>query len=253
MSSTGTYIYGFTTSQYVPEEGLRGLANAPIRLISFGEVAAVVSDHAVQKFTPTRSNLQPHHRVVREISSRHVLIPAAFGHLSEAEDQLLAVLRENYSEIRAELERLCGKVELGLKLRWNVDNIFNHLVQTDEQLRQARDVVFRKRQPSFEEKIAVGSFFENRLASERSRLSEILWTGLDKAIYDKRVNPPRDEKIVCEAALLVERRRSVDFAQALEETAGFFDSSFALEYNGPWPPYSFVNLRLRSAARAQNA
>ena len=158
------------------------------------------------------------------------------------------MLRENCSAIRAELERLTGKVELGLKLRWNVENIFAYLVLCDNQLREARDRVFRKSQASFDEKIAVGSLFEARLSSERNRLSDILWSGLDQAIYDKRVNPPRDEKTVCNAALLIERRRSIEFAQALEETAGFFDSSFALEYNGPWPPYSFVNLRLHHAA-----
>ncbi|PYX92142.1 MAG: hypothetical protein DMG67_07765 [Acidobacteria bacterium] len=253
MSSIGMYLYGFTTAECSPGEGLRGLADAPVRLVTFGDLAAVVSDHPVQKFTPTRSNLEPHHRVVREVCGRHVLIPAAFGHLSETEEQLLDVLRENCSAIRAELERLTGKVELGLKLRWNVENIFAYLVLCDNQLREARDRVFRKSQASFDEKIAVGSLFEARLSSERNRLSDILWSGLDQAIYDKRVNPPRDEKTVCNAALLIERRRSIEFAQALEETAGFFDSSFALEYNGPWPPYSFVNLRLHHAAHAQNA
>ncbi len=253
MSPIGTYIYGFTNADCRPEDGLLGLANAPIRIVAFRDLAAVVSNHPVQRFTPTRNNLEPHHRVVRQICSRHVLIPAAFGHLSETEAQLVDVLCENYTEIRAELDRLSGKVELGLKLRWNVENIFAHFVRTDSQLRELRDRAFRNSQPSFYEKIAIGSLFETRLSSERNRLSDILWSGLDKAIYDKRISPPRDEKTVCNAALLVERKRSIEFAQALEETAGFFDSSFALEYNGPWPPYSFVNLRLHHAAGAPNA
>lgn len=251
MSTPGTYLYGFTASHFNLDSNLRGLSDAAVRLLCFRDVAAVVSNHPVQKLVPMRKNLEPHHRVVRQISLQNTLIPAAFGHIAETEEQILNLIRENYDEICEELSTLAGKVELGIKLRWTAENIFAYFIKTDRELRELRDRVFRDREPSLDEKLKVGSLFEARLNAERERLCSIVWTTLGAAICDKRINPPRDEKIICNAALLIERARAHEFGLALQATASLLNSNFALEYSGPFPPYSFVNLRLQPAENSQ--
>jgi hypothetical protein len=57
--------------------------------------------------------------------------------------------------------------------------------------------------------------------------------------------PPRAEKIVCQASVLVDHSRATEFQEALDAAARLFDANFSLEYSGPWPPYSFVRLRLQ--------
>lgn len=245
MAAAGAYLYGFTRSHLPLDGNLRGLGDAPVRLVCFRDVAAVVSDHSVRKLVPMRSNLEPHHRVVRQISLQHTLIPAAFGHISNTQEEILDVMRENYLEIQQELEELAGKVEMGIKLRWTAENIFAYFVRTDRELREFRDRIFCHREPSLDEKIQIGSLFENKLNAERERLCSMLWATLGAAISDKRVSPPRDEKTICNAALLIETGRAKDFALALQTAAAHLDSNFTFEYSGPLPPYSFVNLRLQ--------
>jgi hypothetical protein len=80
----------------------------------------------------------------------------------------------------------------------------------------------------------------------------MLLAAFDALTCDSVSNTPRSEKTVCELALLVEQAHANEFRQALEAVAGRFDSSFTFEYSGPWPPYSFVNLRLQSPG-ASNA
>src|SRR3954447_9787126 len=113
MSNPGAYLYGFTGRAFQPPPGLRGLAAAPVQVIRYREVAAVVSRHPVQPLMPLRSNLEPHHRIVRQISSEATLVPVAFGHISESDDEVCEVLRENYEEIRGELLRLDRTCEMG--------------------------------------------------------------------------------------------------------------------------------------------
>jgi hypothetical protein len=46
----------------------------------------------------------------------------------------------------------------------------------------------------------------------------------------------------------VARTRTADFEQLIETAARLFDANYTLQYSGPWPPYSFVRLRLQPAA-----
>ena len=253
MANIGDYLYGFTDTGFQPEPELRGLAGAPVRVIAFGEIAAVVSRHPVQRLLPSRRNIEPHHRVVRHISSRATLVPAAFGHITDNESQILDVLRGNYENIRHEINRLDHKCEMGLKLSWNVDNIFDHLVRTNQELRLLRDRVFRHHQPTMNEKLQVGGAFETTLLRERERLTRTLVAAFDAVACDSIVGSPRSETTVCEVALLIQQIQVTEFRQALQAAATVFDASFTLDCSGPWPPYSFVALRLRPSGGATAA
>ena len=246
MANIGDYLYGFTDTGFQPGPELRGLGGAPVRVISFREIAAVVSRHPVQRLMPSRSNIEPHHRVVRHVSGRVTLVPAAFGHITDSESQILDVLRGNYENIREEIERLDHKCEMSLKLCWNVDNIFDHLVRTNRDLQYLRDRVFRNRQPTMNERLQVGGAFEATLLRERERLTRVLLAAFDALACDSVSSTPRSEKTVCELALLVQQAHANEFRQALQAAAGMFDASFTFEYSGPWPPYSFVKLRLQT-------
>jgi hypothetical protein len=245
MASVGNYLYGFTDPGFRPDADLRGLAGAPVRVISLGEVGAAVSRHPVQRLMPLRRNVEPHHRVVRQISSQSALVPAAFGHISETEAQILGVIRTNYDGIRAELHRLDRTCEMGLKLSWTVSNIFDHLVRSDRSLRELRDRVFRDREPTMNEKLQVGGAFEATLMRERERLGGLLLGAFHGVARESVTLPARTEKAVCHACVLIDQSRTGDFQQALEAAARLFDANFSLEYSGPWPPYSFVRLRLQ--------
>lgn len=242
---TGTYLYGFTEGTFTPGPELRGLRGAPVRTIVLRDIAAVVSDHPVQPLAPSRSNIEPHHRIVRHVSGVTTLVPAAFGHVGDSAAAIGEVLRVNYADIRAELDRLTGTCEMTIKLSWRVPNIFKHLVQTNRELREARDRVFRGREPGMNDKLEVGAMFEATLTRERERMSAVMFEVIRPVTADVVPSPARDETTIARAAFLIERGRVADFEAALGRLATSFDASVAIDYSGPWPPYSFVTLRLR--------
>ncbi len=248
MSGLGKYLYGFADGQFSPPAELLGLAGAPVHALRFEDVAALVSDHPVEKLSLLRRNLEPHHRVVREAGQQATFIPATFGHISESAEQIVDLLRDNYAAIQEELRRLAGKVEMGVKLLWDVDSIFDFFVSFDRELRNRRDRVFGKSRPTLEEKLELGAYFDKRLKQERERLGNLISEALRTLTSEVRVNPPSDEKMVLNAAFLIERSREKEFEESLYRAAGMFDSNFALDYSGPWPPYSFVRLSLKLEA-----
>jgi len=248
MAVPGKYLYGFALAEFEPGSELLGLAGAPVHAIRHRDVAALVSDHPVEKLSLLRRNLEPHHRVVREVSLQATLIPASFGHISAGEEEIAELLRANCDGIREELERLAGKAEMGVKLLWDVDNIFEFFVSTDRELRSRRDRVLGKSRVSLEEKLELGAFFEKRLKQERERLGNQLIEALRPLTTEVRVNPPADEKVVLNAAFLIERASEKQFEEALCRAANLFDSNYALDFSGPWPPYSFIRLALKVEA-----
>jgi hypothetical protein len=248
VSGLGKYLYGFTDGQSSPLTELLGLAGAPVHVLRFQDVAALVSDHPVEKLSLLRRNLEPHHRVVREAGQQATFIPATFGHISESAEQIVDLLRDNCAAIQEELHRLAGKVEMGVKLLWDVDSIFDFFVSFDRELRNRRDRVFGRSRPTLEEKLELGAYFDKRLKQERERLGNLIIEALRPLTGELRVNPPSDEKMVLNAAFLIERSREKGFEEALYRAAGMFDSNFALDYSGPWPPYNFVRLSLKLQA-----
>jgi hypothetical protein len=245
MSAIGTYLYGFTNRGYSPAPSLRGLAGEPVRAVTFRDVSAVVSRHSVQRLAPRRSNLEPHHRVVRHISHVAAVVPAAFGHISETEQDIVDVLRHNYDDIRGELARLDGKCEMSVKLSWTVENIFDYFVRHDRELQALRDQLFRGRQPTVAEKLQLGGKFEAALTRERDRLTRVLLRAFSGVAGETLVSPVRTETTVCSIAMLVDRAAQPRFEAALRQAATVLDQNYTLDYSGPWPAYSFVRLRLQ--------
>ena len=60
-----------------------------------------------------------------------------------------------------ELERVCGRVEMGVRVSWDVPNIFEFFVNTHLELKNVRDRIFgTKREPNQEDMIEVGRTFD---------------------------------------------------------------------------------------------
>src|SRR5947209_5277273 len=162
MANKGRYLYGLIRAADAVELGNVGLEydGQPARVytLSVGSLGAVVSEQSArQKILPLRKHLDPHHKVIREIMKTATIIPMTFGHVAKSEAEITQTLQRNRETIEAQLDRLDGKVEMGLKVKWDVDNIFEHLVESDPELRAARDQMFgRSSAPSQAEEIDLG-------------------------------------------------------------------------------------------------
>src|SRR5262249_10047439 len=133
MSSNSLYVYGFVRASEAPELGEAGLAHegkpARVYAVRSGKVAAMVSAYdANRRVLPLRRNLEPHRRVVAELARVTTVVPMAFGHVAQGESELKSLLAPNVGAISAELDRLEGKVEMGVRVQWDVQNIFKYFV-----------------------------------------------------------------------------------------------------------------------------
>ena len=253
-ASKGRYLYGLIRAGAAGPLGCLGLEDEgearPVYALQVDSVAAVLSEYSArQRVLPVRKNLDPHNTVIREIMKTTTIIPMTFGHVAKSEQEVMRALRRNLEDIRTELDRLDGKVEMGLKVLWDVDNIFEYFVGLDPELAAFRDEIFgRSRAPTVAEKMELGRLFEEQLTTQREQQAQRVVETLGACSAELRVNPPKDEKTVMHLAFLIEREKLKMFEEKVYEVAATFPTHYVFDYNGPWAPFHFVELDLRTAA-----
>lgn len=223
--------------------------------ISDGPLAAVVSSCDGRRVRPERRNLAAHQGVLRALMGQGIpFLPVAFGVVVPSPQDLLALLRANQEAIVRDLEKLSGRVEMGLKVRWDVPNIFEFLVFQNPELAEFRDLVMNKPAgASREDKIALGQAFETVLREKREQHEETVRRALGTCVLEFRADPPRDEKMIVNLSCLIERKHEKAFEQAVLQAASCFDDNYAFDYSGPWPPYHFVSVTLPEPAMSELA
>ena len=103
----------------------------------------MVSRIGAGKVRPQRANLAAHHRVLRDLAEQRPVLPVVFGTVAGGEEELRGLLRRNHDALAGLLERLRGKVEMGLKVYWDLPNVFEYFVATHQELEAMRDRLFR--------------------------------------------------------------------------------------------------------------
>jgi Gas vesicle synthesis protein GvpL/GvpF len=253
MASTGRYLYGLIRATEDVEFGALGLEHdgqrGRVYTLRDGSIAAVVSEFSTKgKILPLRKNLDPHHKVIREVMKTTTIVPMTFGHVARSEQEVTKALRKNRETIEAQLDHVDGKVEMDLKVKWDVDNIFEYLLGVDPELAAFRDQIYRRSSaPAHAELIELGQMFEARLNRQREEQTDRVVDAFRRCTSDLKVTPPKHEKAVVNLACLVDRRELKPFEDRVYQVAEAFPAQYTFDFNGPWAPFNFVELDLQVA------
>ncbi len=240
----GQYIYAITTDDVVIGEGLLGLGAEPVRRVASDGLVAIVSEMNRPKVRPERRNLAAHMQVIKKVMEDTTVLPLAFGMVAADLESVGALLRRNHDVLVEQLENVSGRVEMGLRIRWDVANVFDYFVANRPDLRAARDNLGDVREASRDQRIALGRFFEEVINDERERIFDEVSTVFEGYGIVLHRNTPRDEKEALNLACLVDRSRPEDFDRAVGDAASNFDASYTFSVSGPWAPSSFVDFTL---------
>lgn len=244
---TGKYLYAFVAGAERQDFENCGIAGGTVYTIGDGGVAAVVSDLPGKKIRPERRHLATHQGVLKQLmAEEHVPLPVSFGVIIDDRLTVQRILSRNQKSLLEQLRRVSGKVEMGLRVAWNVPNIFEYFIHVHPELRLARDRFFSgRREPSQEDKIELGRMFDHLHTEDREDHTTKVEEVLSGYCAEISRNKCRDEREVMHLACLVEREAQETFEKGIFEAARQFDDSFAFDFSGPWPPHNFVNIDMK--------
>ena len=244
-ADTRKYLYAVIARGSQENYGPSGIGGGVVYTIAKGRVAAVVSDLPQEKIRPERRHLSVHQEVLRRLLEETTPLPVSFGIIAESARAVEKILSTNQTAFLEQLECVTGKVEMGLRVTWDVPNIFEYFVNTHPELKAARDrFLGRERVPTQEEKMELGRLFDHLLQEDRELYTDKVESVLSPYCSQTKPNNCRDEREVMNLACLVGNRARAEFEAGILKAAQLFDNSFAFNYNGPWAPHNFVTMNL---------
>jgi gas vesicle protein GvpL/GvpF len=239
MRTNRIYLYG------IMRPGV-ALDLQAVRVLSAGRVAAVVGPcNEPDPILPSRAELQRHQGVIERAMRVGTIVPFAFGHVARSEGEILRLLRVHENSFCQELDRLDGKVQMGLRVSWAVDNIFQYIIDGDRELAGYCNRLFSPPAvPTVAERIELGQAFEQRRESERDRIAAEIVAAFSGEPVAVRALPVHGEKTVADLTFLIARDEQSRFEENVRRLTESWPAECEFRMTGPWPPYNFVELRL---------
>ena len=236
------YAYCLSDEMSAPViEGARGVGGVEPRVMEFGNIRAVVSDVEEETVSVTRENVFAHERVIREVLRQVTPLPFRFGTVVNVE-RLESYIDSHREELLDGLERVRGAVEMSVKIIWNPEDIRREAVGHEGAGKTAHS----------EGKGGTGAAYlaakrreilGDELLKERAeRVAAWLRERVEDYVSESNVSLHATEALMLRAAYLVRRERLTDYR---ERVMSFKSERPELRFltSGPWPPYSFSNIR----------
>jgi len=240
-----SYLYAIVAGGEPRSYPSLGIDGNDVYAIAEGRLAAVVSGLAGSKVRPQRANLAAHQAVLKRLMADTTPLPMAFGTIAASPQAIRGILVRNQRAFEEQLHRVAGKVEMGLRVAWDVPNIFEYFVNTHAELRLARDrLVGARHEFTQEENIELGRMFDRLLNDDREEHTWKVERALASASVEFKANQCRNEHEVMNLACLVRRDAQEEFSAGVFAAAKLFDNNFTFDYSGPWAPHNFVELEL---------
>jgi hypothetical protein len=247
-TAEGKYLYCIIRDEGAREFSSRGVGERaePVHVIAAGGLAAVVSDSPVVEYESTRRTMMAHTRVLEEVMQGHSILPVRFGTVAPTAEAVLRQLEgPRAAEISAQLDRVSGRVELGLKAFWFEEVIFAEIVAASPEIRRLRDgLAGRSTDETYYERIRLGELIEGEMARRREADAARILDALRPLADQTLVSPPITDRMVVNAAFLLPRQREPELEAAVRALDAELGRRLLFKLVGPVPPYNFVSLSL---------
>jgi len=209
--------------------------------VSYRDIAAVVCDIGEKEQWITEPQLRKgaafHEQGVEWIMARSTILPMRMLTLVSGHDGILAMLEQHYEEFRANLTRLAGQAEFGLKVLWPAETIKARLEQYSVPAIRYNSLALNYLQKKFAA-YRQGEAFQTAAEEQIARISDFFtgrWT-------EQKLRRLPTDNLLLNAAYLVENIRRQHFIQAFYQLKKNLPE-LKYQFSGPWPPYNFIIMK----------
>ncbi len=246
VDSRGKYVYCIIQSADLRRFGPIGIGDPPAEAytVPYRDISAVVSDTPGEALDATRENVLGHERVNETVMRSYTVIPMSFGTVFKTDDDIAQLLRGAYEAFRDVLDKMQDKVEFGLKVLWDRDVIVQQIESDDEDIRRLKSEISGQRGSTYFARMQYGRLIEAALQARADRYVGDIFEQLRDVSVASRANKPIGDRMIMNAAFLVSRDKEAAFDAKVKEIGAVYDK-LNFRYTGPWPPYNFVNIRLK--------
>jgi hypothetical protein len=242
----GKYVYCVIKSDRPLSFGLLGIGPDPseVHTVHYRDIAAIVSNTPMVVLDPTRDNVLSHQRVNETVMQEHTVIPMSYGTVFKTDDDIMELLRSAYDAFTDVLNKMQDKFEFGLKVLWDRDQIIHEIESEDEDIRRLKAEISTQKGSTYFARMQYGRLIDAALQAKSERYVTEIFEALRNVSVASRSNKPIGDRMIMNAAFLVARSLEQAFDGRVKDIGQRYDK-LTFKFTGPWPPYNFVNIRLR--------
>jgi len=250
---SGKYVYCIIQTTEPLRFGRIGIGSEPadVHTVSYKDIAAVVSDTPLEVYDPTRENVLAHERVNEAVMRSYTVLPMSFSTVFKTSEDIVELLRTAYDAFHDVLTKMQDKLEFGLKVLWEPELVIREIEKDDDNLRLLRQQISHQKGSTYFARMQYGRLVDSLLAERSETLVAEIFSALGAVSVASRANKPIGDKMILNAAFLVSRDRESDFDSKVKEIDAKYEN-LMFKYTGPWPPYNFVNIRLKLERATEN-
>ncbi|MEI8209145.1 MAG: GvpL/GvpF family gas vesicle protein [Methylococcales bacterium] len=221
-----------------------GINSAPLEIVSYRDIAAVVSRVDVNALLGTSSTEQEETQQAYLLKYQQVnefllkktgssgMLPLKFGFTATSRQDVEKVLEQAYVQLRAYLDKLQGTIELIIQVTWDLPNILQGIIKDSPELASAADPV------------QTGRLLFEAAEIKKSSFVTAIHKQLVACSKEYSDAPLKTEAMIFNRSYLVEKDHEALFDEAVDLVATEFEDRLRFRYIGPLPAYSFVNIEL---------
>ena len=241
----GKYIYCVISAGGAEIVGT-GMAGQPLQTITCRNIAAVVSDAPIARYRTSRDNLMCHETAIEEAMKTHCVLPVKFATVAENEPKVKNILEREYAKFQDMLVKMKNQKELGIKAVFLDDRIYPYLLEKHEDIRALKATIMGKPpEKTHFQRMKIGEMVENALLQEVGICRDDIVNLLSPLSNDTKLNRTFGEKMIINAAFLVDKEKIPQFDRKVEDIDAKYGEMVKLKYVGEVPPFNFVNLTIQ--------
>jgi hypothetical protein len=241
----GKYIYCIIGDGKVQTFGPLGIGGGGNELytVCFNDLAAVVSNSPIIKYSVSRENLIPHERAIEEVMKTYTVLPVRFCTIAEDEEKVKKILEKEYNRFLDLLKDIEDKKELGLKAIFKEDVIYKDILEKYKDIMVLKEkIATLPSEKTYFQRAEIGEMVEAALQKEKEIYREEILNTLSPLAVEVKTNNTYGERMIINAAFLVEKRKEAEFDQKVNELLDRYGDKMKFKYVGTLPPFNFINL-----------
>lgn len=242
-SAPHKYMYGIILREGKIDFAAKGVYGSDVYCLPHCEIGAIISDISDLELEIAEENILAQERVVEAMMENAPILPMRFGTIVDGEEKVLAMLKNYYHDFVENLQRVRGKVELGVKILWEPIAVREEIIHLNHKIKTIRQTL-EKLSPSkryLQEKLE-GHLIETATQGRADALVTNIHARLKRCAEDSCLRKMVSPKMILNASYLVLRERVDDFRKEFQSVRKQH-RRLAFLYSGPWPPYSFITVK----------
>jgi len=245
----GIYIYCIIKTKEPKTFGPLGIGGRgdELHTVCFDGISVVVSNSPMMDYSVSRENTIAHERAIEEVMKEYTVLPVRFATVASDKKKVKKILNKEYDKFKDLLNRFKGKKELGLKAIFKEEAIYNGILEKYEDIRKSKEKIKAfPPEKTYLQRMEIGRMVEQALGNEKEIYKERILEALKSLTEDIKINLTYGERMIVNAAFLVNKNKEPEFDQKVHELDKEFGDTIKFKYVGTLPPFNFINLAINT-------